>query len=251
MTTSTPPRCYLCGAKSASRCSRCANASRDVYFCSEEHQRLSWKTGHSKLCGERVFRWPLLTKEEAAYVPTIVDVPDPNNGETLADTLRDDPQVWPIERAVAQLSEPDSSLAPHEFALLLPMVRTFEYVLLGTRHALPKPAIGTGLLRAACTSLLLSQAILKANRQRGIFRDLADLEWWDPIQQLMLQLGIVFEATMSTRAVRQLGNQQPYLKALIWHEELMKALRRVVQERTGWPRVTVEQVLAFLELVPQ
>ncbi|GAA6020813.1 hypothetical protein JCM10207_001665 [Rhodosporidiobolus poonsookiae] len=88
MSIAEPSPCYLCGATSASRCSRCAQAGLAVYFCSEAHQRLAWKLGHSKLCGKRMFEWPPISREEAAYLKTIAYLPDPQHGDTIAATLR-------------------------------------------------------------------------------------------------------------------------------------------------------------------
>jgi pre-rRNA-processing protein TSR4 len=38
--------CCICGAKSGSHCGKC----KVVYYCSKEHQRIDWKSGHKGRC---------------------------------------------------------------------------------------------------------------------------------------------------------------------------------------------------------
>ncbi|GAA6010669.1 hypothetical protein JCM10207_007795 [Rhodosporidiobolus poonsookiae] len=64
---STPPtgQCLMCGAETTQRCSACAAAELDLFFCSTEHQKLLWPV-HRDVCGanSNPFRWPLLSNDE-------------------------------------------------------------------------------------------------------------------------------------------------------------------------------------------
>ncbi|BGO96389.1 hypothetical protein RTBOTA2_002862 [Rhodotorula toruloides] len=59
--------CLVCGGPAANRCSACAKAGIDLFFCSPEHQKLLWPT-HKTFCGPgkaNPWTWPPLTQEES------------------------------------------------------------------------------------------------------------------------------------------------------------------------------------------
>ncbi|GAA5938580.1 hypothetical protein JCM3775_002163 [Rhodotorula graminis] len=59
--------CLVCGIKTENRCSSCAKAGIDLFFCSPDHQKLVWKA-HRRVCGPgkaNPFMWPLLSQLEA------------------------------------------------------------------------------------------------------------------------------------------------------------------------------------------
>ncbi|GAA5881268.1 hypothetical protein JCM3774_002871 [Rhodotorula dairenensis] len=68
MTAVAKATCLLCGAPSTLRCSTCASdAHVDLYFCSTEHQKLTWPA-HKIACGKRgahPFRLPAFSRREA------------------------------------------------------------------------------------------------------------------------------------------------------------------------------------------
>ncbi|BGO91118.1 hypothetical protein NBRC10512_005788 [Rhodotorula toruloides] len=61
--------CMVCGKETQNRCSKCADAGIDLFFCSPEHQKLVWP-GHRIFCGSQAFpvSFPLLSKAEVASI---------------------------------------------------------------------------------------------------------------------------------------------------------------------------------------
>ncbi|GAA5914388.1 hypothetical protein JCM8208_002832 [Rhodotorula glutinis] len=67
MSTQWDKTCLVCCAKTENRCSSCAKAGIDLFFCSPDHQKLVWKA-HRRVCGPgkaNPFTWPLLSQLEA------------------------------------------------------------------------------------------------------------------------------------------------------------------------------------------
>ncbi|GAA5965606.1 hypothetical protein JCM3765_004753 [Sporobolomyces pararoseus] len=66
MSNSSLNKCFLCGKAASDRCSSCANAGYSMYFCSRDHQKLSWPV-HKYTCGKNSnpFRWPRLSDADA------------------------------------------------------------------------------------------------------------------------------------------------------------------------------------------
>ncbi|EGU11952.1 RNA binding protein [Rhodotorula toruloides ATCC 204091] len=58
--------CLVCGVDTTVRCSSCAQAGIDLFFCSPKCQTLAW-TGHRLFCGSCAFPvlFPLLSPDEA------------------------------------------------------------------------------------------------------------------------------------------------------------------------------------------
>ncbi|GAA5846253.1 hypothetical protein JCM9279_005875 [Rhodotorula babjevae] len=59
--------CLVCVINTENRCSSCAKAGIDLFFCSPDHQKLVWKA-HRRVCGPgkaNPFMWPLLSQLEA------------------------------------------------------------------------------------------------------------------------------------------------------------------------------------------
>ncbi|TNY17218.1 hypothetical protein DMC30DRAFT_133522 [Rhodotorula diobovata] len=82
--------CLVCGKKSTNRCSNCAKASIDLFFCSTAHQKLAW-WAHKIVCGPgkaNPFRQPYLTADEAedALVHEASPVAE-LDGKSLAETF--------------------------------------------------------------------------------------------------------------------------------------------------------------------
>ncbi|KAK4334113.1 hypothetical protein RTBOTA2_002814 [Rhodotorula toruloides] len=50
MTSLTARRCIVCDAEASKRCSSCAKAGVDLFFCSLEHFAKVW-SGHKQSCG--------------------------------------------------------------------------------------------------------------------------------------------------------------------------------------------------------
>ncbi|BGP39639.1 hypothetical protein JCM10449v2_003590 [Rhodotorula kratochvilovae] len=70
MATSEAQPYLVCGEKTATRCSSCTKAGIDLFFCSEEHQKLVWKM-HCEVCGPgkaRPFVPPDLSAAELSLV---------------------------------------------------------------------------------------------------------------------------------------------------------------------------------------
>ncbi|GAA5965608.1 hypothetical protein JCM3765_004754 [Sporobolomyces pararoseus] len=65
MSNSSNHKCFMCGAPATDRCSKCATAGFDQFYCSPEHQRLLWPV-HKRVCGAKSnpFLWPLLDDSE-------------------------------------------------------------------------------------------------------------------------------------------------------------------------------------------
>ncbi|CDR48896.1 RHTO0S21e01200g1_1 [Rhodotorula toruloides] len=77
MDTQTMGECLVCGTETKNRCSACAKAGVDLFFCSPEHQKLAWHM-HRMFCGPgkaNPFRWPPLTPKEAEAATRILDLP--------------------------------------------------------------------------------------------------------------------------------------------------------------------------------
>ncbi|KPV75227.1 uncharacterized protein RHOBADRAFT_43716 [Rhodotorula graminis WP1] len=58
--------CLVCCTKTKNRCSKCAEAGIDLFFCSPDHQKLVWNV-HKRVCGpgkSNPFLWPLLSDDE-------------------------------------------------------------------------------------------------------------------------------------------------------------------------------------------
>ncbi|BGP39594.1 hypothetical protein JCM10449v2_003545 [Rhodotorula kratochvilovae] len=74
MTTPEVHCCLVCGENTKNRCSSCAKAGIDLFFCSEEHQKLVWKT-HREVCGPAAVDCvaPPLSAEERDRVRTVFD----------------------------------------------------------------------------------------------------------------------------------------------------------------------------------
>ncbi|GAA6062904.1 hypothetical protein JCM10212_004353 [Sporobolomyces blumeae] len=91
---STPlPRgkCVVCGEVTSKRCSACAAHGTDwMFFCSEEHQKLVWRT-HRRVCGadSNPFQWPFFTKKEHDEWIEVGTRPRPwrENGKSFAQDL--------------------------------------------------------------------------------------------------------------------------------------------------------------------
>ncbi|GAA6038670.1 hypothetical protein JCM8097_002336 [Rhodosporidiobolus ruineniae] len=69
MSTPSPQGpCCVCGTPTATRCAACLSAGFDLFFCSQEHQRLAWP-GHKISCGRggksaSPLRFPPLSPDE-------------------------------------------------------------------------------------------------------------------------------------------------------------------------------------------
>ncbi|GAA6055450.1 hypothetical protein NBRC10513_006358 [Rhodotorula toruloides] len=100
--------CMVCGKETKNRCSKCAGAGIDLFFCSPEHQKLVWSM-HRFFCGPgkaNPFRFPPLSPDEVEAALEGLDMRvDPNNGAhaTLRQMLSDskpalglDAEVWNV-----------------------------------------------------------------------------------------------------------------------------------------------------------
>ncbi|GAA6027626.1 hypothetical protein JCM8097_007953 [Rhodosporidiobolus ruineniae] len=69
MSDADPHKCCVCSQPAANRCSACARAGIDRFFCSQEHQKLVYKV-HKTLCGEKAkpFLLPPLSTAQLAAV---------------------------------------------------------------------------------------------------------------------------------------------------------------------------------------
>ncbi|GAA6038680.1 hypothetical protein JCM8097_002341 [Rhodosporidiobolus ruineniae] len=87
---SSEGQCCVCGASSTQRCSACGKAGFDLFFCSQEHQKLVW-SAHKLSCGmgttEKPFRFPPLTKEEVNEVRPFLWTSHGTSYPTLAEEL--------------------------------------------------------------------------------------------------------------------------------------------------------------------
>ncbi|GAA5885813.1 hypothetical protein JCM6882_007570 [Rhodosporidiobolus microsporus] len=79
MDDSANERCCVCGAKATSRCSACAKHKTSLFFCSQEHQKLVWKNGHSLVCGAKSnpFRFAPFSADETMQAVTSINKPVP------------------------------------------------------------------------------------------------------------------------------------------------------------------------------
>ncbi|BGO91110.1 hypothetical protein NBRC10512_005796 [Rhodotorula toruloides] len=59
MDTQTMGECLVCGEETKNRCSACAKAGIDLFFCSPEHQKFVWYA-HRLFCGRGTANPPLL-----------------------------------------------------------------------------------------------------------------------------------------------------------------------------------------------
>ncbi|BGO91089.1 hypothetical protein NBRC10512_005819 [Rhodotorula toruloides] len=91
MTTPAVAECLVCGKETKNRCSSCAKAGIDLFFCSPEHQKLVWHV-HRLFCGPgkaNPWRWPLLSPDEVQAAIATLDLVSVTHSEskTLADQL--------------------------------------------------------------------------------------------------------------------------------------------------------------------
>ncbi|GAA5989664.1 hypothetical protein JCM5350_001656 [Sporobolomyces pararoseus] len=65
MSDSIAHKCFMCGKPATDRCSKCATAGFDQFYCSKEHQRLLWPV-HKRVCGAKSnpFLFPPLDDSE-------------------------------------------------------------------------------------------------------------------------------------------------------------------------------------------
>ncbi|GAA5853615.1 hypothetical protein JCM9279_005075 [Rhodotorula babjevae] len=74
MSATQPQPCVICGTPTKNRCSSCAKAGVDLFFCTREHQQLVWKV-HRTVCGpgkaNPLFPPPLLEDELPAILDTL------------------------------------------------------------------------------------------------------------------------------------------------------------------------------------
>ncbi|GAA5903820.1 hypothetical protein JCM8208_006588 [Rhodotorula glutinis] len=89
--------CLVCCEKTKNRCSKCAEAGIDLFFCSPKCQRLVWNV-HKRVCGPgkaNPFMWPLLSEDETR---DIIEHLDESTGVL---SLRD-PERNTVARALQQ-----------------------------------------------------------------------------------------------------------------------------------------------------
>ncbi|GAA5994345.1 zinc finger MYND domain-containing protein [Rhodotorula paludigena] len=128
MATDYRQSCLVCGLHATLRCSGCAKAGIDLFFCSKEHQSLVWPT-HRQVCGPgkaNPFLFPFLSSDELADMMAHLNWknPDPVD-EYLRFTLSEMYQV--------KLGEPPETLP---FALPLFFTKKTELPTEGTQKAL-------------------------------------------------------------------------------------------------------------------
>ncbi|BGP39648.1 hypothetical protein JCM10449v2_003599 [Rhodotorula kratochvilovae] len=79
MSSGSDKTCLICGVETKNRCSICAKAGIDLYFCSPEHQKLVWKA-HKEVCGPPFaspFTPPNLTQVEEDALRALIHVEGP------------------------------------------------------------------------------------------------------------------------------------------------------------------------------
>ncbi|GAA5903809.1 hypothetical protein JCM8208_006585 [Rhodotorula glutinis] len=84
--------CLVCCEKTKNRCSKCAEAGIDLFFCSPKCQKLVWNV-HKRVCGPgkaNPFVWPLLSKDESREIIEHMDEPIPRSvvHKTVANAVR-------------------------------------------------------------------------------------------------------------------------------------------------------------------
>ncbi|GAA6041409.1 hypothetical protein JCM8097_005236 [Rhodosporidiobolus ruineniae] len=86
-------QCCACGGPSTQRCSACLEAGFELFFCSQEHQKLVW-FAHKLMCGmgdgksSKPFRLPAITKHEARTLQQLEDYGEARDREKLACGLK-------------------------------------------------------------------------------------------------------------------------------------------------------------------
>ncbi|GAA5853642.1 hypothetical protein JCM9279_005086 [Rhodotorula babjevae] len=71
MTSPTAQPCLICGTPTKNRCSSCAKAGIDLFFCSRDHQKLVWKV-HRIDCGPGKAHPVVVPPLEEAEVPKVM-----------------------------------------------------------------------------------------------------------------------------------------------------------------------------------
>ncbi|PRQ72377.1 hypothetical protein AAT19DRAFT_16301 [Rhodotorula toruloides] len=99
MITQTPGECLVCAKETKNRCSACAKAGIDIFFCSPEHQKLLWPL-HRFFCGPgkaNPFKWPALSRAESRHAIDNLDTPPGPHAKgrscrasTITEHLRDE-----------------------------------------------------------------------------------------------------------------------------------------------------------------
>ncbi|GAA5987336.1 hypothetical protein JCM5350_005631 [Sporobolomyces pararoseus] len=78
--------CVVCGKLCSTLCSSCKKSGLDwMYYCSEEHQKLTWKV-HKLACGKNPFEWPPLSAKEVNDARRMRDAPLSLDGRSLTCT---------------------------------------------------------------------------------------------------------------------------------------------------------------------
>ncbi|GAA5914396.1 hypothetical protein JCM8208_002838 [Rhodotorula glutinis] len=132
--------CLVCGAKTENRCSSCAEAGIDLFFCSPDHQKLVWKV-HGRVCGPgkaNPFTWPLLSQlegdEAVAHMHESKGILASGalGFSTVAEALEHELKI-PPERVLAALklftassSRPADAFPFSAQQVVLPLLRAYE-----------------------------------------------------------------------------------------------------------------------------
>ncbi|BGP15782.1 hypothetical protein JCM10213v2_003771 [Rhodosporidiobolus nylandii] len=146
MSANKSGQCCVCGKEARERCSACGKAGFDLFFCSREHQKLSW-FAHKRVCGDKSnpFVFPLLTREEAEdaklhlHVPTKITAFGQN--PSLADMLVPPSAEYPKPLSLAlsmidAATEPgDENLDPEDKQLTLCLVHSARQARLSEQPA--------------------------------------------------------------------------------------------------------------------
>ncbi|GAA5846152.1 hypothetical protein JCM9279_005838 [Rhodotorula babjevae] len=114
--------CLVCGIKTENRCSSCAKAGIDLFFCSPDHQKLVWKA-HRRVCGPgkaNLFAWPLLSQLEADEI--IAHMHEPSDHITT---------YAPPLTSVGEGMNLRLQLQAEQLTTMLGVVRSFEAIRLG------------------------------------------------------------------------------------------------------------------------
>ncbi|BGP39595.1 hypothetical protein JCM10449v2_003546 [Rhodotorula kratochvilovae] len=111
MTSLETQPCLVCGEETKNRCSSCAMAGIDLFFCSKEHQKLVWKT-HRQLeaLADKPFVIPaaVLARLPASYKKQILTRGKASVRRMLENMFRDRPGSSELEEIVANAQSTDS-----------------------------------------------------------------------------------------------------------------------------------------------
>ncbi|GAA5990795.1 hypothetical protein JCM10908_000018 [Rhodotorula pacifica] len=217
--------CCVCGAESTLKCSACARAGIDLFFCSKEHQKLVW-FAHKPVCGPDKADFdtlPAMSKAELDVCKC------PQFHQALANPSKSTFYELDVY-TVASVGEKSNKLEPGSFAKIAPYIQEW----LNTRPPLQRDCIRSSF------GDVLGQFARKPSSPIDVLtlpaHTLAiSLELWlnahvDDETQYLERVHLLHRATIWAGLVHPVAGRAPDPKGAITPDLVWNALKRILQQ---------------------